>query len=106
MMDTDVMVARLVAQAETEGAGLVTLRALAEEASEAGAARVLVRLGLADPQACADLGELRQLLGAWRDAKRAARNELVGWIVRIALALLLMGLAVKLGFVAMVRGAA
>ncbi len=48
------------------GASLVTLRALAEEASEAGAARVLERLGLSDPAARSDLGEMRQLLGAWR----------------------------------------
>ena len=100
----DAMLARIVAQAEGEGASLVTLRALAEEASEAGAERALERLGLNDPAARMDLGELRQLLGAWRDAKRAARNEIVGWIVRIALAALLMGLAVKLGLVAMMRG--
>lgn len=102
----DAMLARIVAQAEGEGATLVTLRALAEEASEAGAERALERLGLNDPAARVDLGELRQLLGAWRDAKRTARNEIVGWIVRIALAALLMGLAVKLGLVAMMRGAA
>ena len=104
MIETHAMLARLIAQAEGEGATLVTLRALAEEASEAGAERALERLGLADQAARTDLGELRQLLGAWRDAKRSARNEIVGWVVRICLALLLMGLAVKLGLVAMVRG--
>jgi hypothetical protein len=98
------MLARLVAQAETEGASLVTLRALAEEASEAGAERALERLGLSDPAARGDLGELRQLIGAWRDAKRTARNEAVEWFVRIVLALFLLGLAVKLGLIAMVRG--
>ena len=104
-MDTQTMLARLIAQAEGEGASLVSLRALAEEASEAGAERALERLGLSDPAARGDLGELRELLGAWRDAKRSARNEVVGWMVRICLALLLMGLAVKLGLIAMVRGA-
>lgn len=104
-MDTQSLVARLVAQSEGEGASLVTLRALAEEASEAGAERALERLGLADPQARGDLGELRELLGAWRDAKRAARNEFVNWFVRIGLALLLMGLAVRFGLVALVKGA-
>ena len=103
-METQALLARLVAQAETEGAGLVTLRALAEEASEAGAERALERLGLSDPAARGDLGELRELLGAWRDAKRSARNEIVNWVVRIGLALLLVGLAVRLGLVAMVRG--
>jgi hypothetical protein len=105
MIESEAMLARLIAQAEGEGASLVTMRALAEEASEAGAGRALERLGLSDPAARGDLGELRQLLGAWRDAKRSARNELIGWVVRIMLALLLMGLAMKLGLVAMVKGA-
>ena len=88
-MNTE-MLARLIAQGEEEGAALVTLRALAEEASELGARR--------------DIGELRELLGAWRDAKASARNALIGWAVRVALALLLMGLAVRLGLGEMVRG--
>ena len=98
------MLARLIAQAEDEGAAMVTLRALVEEASELGAERVLERLGLADPGARRDIGELRELLGAWRDAKASARNALIGWAVRVALALLLMGLAVRLGLGEMVRG--
>jgi hypothetical protein len=36
-------------------------------------------------------------LSAWRDAKRSARKAAIGWLVRMALALLLIGLAVKLG---------
>jgi len=96
MTDTR-MLARLIAQAEGEGASLATLRGLAEEASEAGAERALERLGLHDATARGDIGELRELLGAWRDAKRSARREVVQWCVRIALALLLMGLAVRLG---------
>ncbi|AGH51128.1 MULTISPECIES: DUF6127 family protein [Sphingomonas] len=102
-MGTD-MIARLVEQAEAEGASLVTLRALAEEASEIGAERAMERLGLADAAARADIGELRQLLGAWRDAKRTARNEVIGWAIRIALALLLLGLAVKTGLIGLARG--
>jgi hypothetical protein len=98
------MLARLIAQAEGEGAGLVTLRALAEEASELGAGRALERLGLADPKARGDLDELRELLGAWRDAKASARNAVIGWVLRIGLALLLMGLAVRFGLTDMVRG--
>jgi hypothetical protein len=96
--------ASLVAQAEGEGAARLTIRALAEEASECGAARALDLLGLADPQARSDLDELRGLLGAWRDAKRAARNEVIGWIARVSLALLLLGLSLKFGVVGLVRG--
>lgn len=98
------MLARLIAQAEDEGAAMVTLRALAEEASELGAGRAMERLGLSDPGARRDLGELRELLGAWRDAKASARNAAIGWMVRILLALLLMGLAVRLGLSDLVRG--
>ena len=89
--------ARLLAQAGEEGAQLNTLRAIVEETSELAADRVLVRLGLGDANAQEDLGQLRELLGAWRDAKSSARKALVGWFVRAGLALLLIGIAVRLG---------
>lgn len=82
---------------------LLALRGLIEEASEAGAARMLDRLGLADPTAARDLSELRELLQAWRDAKASARNAALGWIVRGLLALLLLGLAVRLGATELLR---
>ena len=44
-MTREDMLARLIAQASTEGGDLVTLRAIVEEASELGAHRVLHRLG-------------------------------------------------------------
>ncbi|MGB3319645.1 MAG: DUF6127 family protein, partial [Sphingopyxis granuli] len=55
------------------------------------------RLGLADAAARDDIGDLRQLLGAWRDAKTSAWKAAVDWTVRGLLALLLVGLAIKLG---------
>lgn len=91
------MLLHLAAQAEARGADLVTLRALIEEASDLGAARALARLGLADENAAKDMAELRELLSAWRDAKVTVRKAVLGWIVRGCLALLLLGLAVKLG---------
>ena len=97
MMNRNAMVARLVAQAEDEGADLVTLRAIIEEASELGAERVLLRMGLDDPAALADLSELRQLLQAWRDAKASAWKAVITWLVRGALALLLLGIAIRTG---------
>ena len=99
------MLARLVAQAEG-GPGamdMVMIRALVEEASELGAGRALERLGLADRRAEGDVRELRELLRAWRDAKKAARGAVIGWLVRIALALVLLGIAVKTGLVGLVR---
>lgn len=96
-MSDEAMLAQLMRQAGQEGAALVTLRALAEEASEVGAERALALLGLKDPQARRDMDELRELLQAWRDAKKSAWNTVVTWMVRIGLALLVAGMAVKLG---------
>lgn len=92
------VLAQLMAQGAREGADLSTLRAIAEEAGERSAMRALMRLGLADEAARRDLAELRELLEAWRDAKRSAWKAAAGWLVRVAGALLLTGLAVKLGF--------
>lgn len=97
------MLTLLVAQAEERGGDLVMIRALVEEASDLGAARALERLGLADATAHDDVRELRELLRGWRDAKRAARNAAVGWLIRVAAALLLLGLAVKVDLLRMLR---
>lgn len=91
------MLARLIAQEADQGGDLVSLRAIVEEASELGAERMLARLGLTDAHAQDDLMELRQLIRAWRDAKRSAWKAVVEWIVRGLLALLLIALAVRGG---------
>jgi len=98
------VLARLVAQAEGRPMDMVTVRALIEEASDLGAERALERLGLADRRAEGDVRELRELLSAWRDAKKAARGAVIGWVVRIAMAMILLGIAVKVGLVGLVRG--
>src|SRR3546814_1785944 len=92
--EANAMLAGLIVQAEARGTDMATLRALIEEASNLGAERALARLGLSDGDAGKDLGELRQLLQAWRDAKRTARAAVIGWLVRGCLAVLLLGLAV------------
>ena len=96
-MSREDILASLMAQAHEEGAGLVTLRAIVEEASLLATDRALERLGLGDAGAEGDLVELRELLQAWRDAKTSAWNALIEWIIRGALALLLIGIAVRLG---------
>lgn len=101
--DNASVLARLMAQAESSGADLLTLRALVEEASGAGAGRALDALGLGEPGARRDMEELRQLLRAWRDVKRSAWKAVVGWVVRVGLALLLVGMAVKLGLTELIR---
>lgn len=102
-MTREDMLARLVAQAAGSAPEIVTLRALVEEASELGAARALERLGLDDARARDDMAELRELLGAWRDAKKSAWKAAVDWLVRGVLALLLVGIALRLGVGEMLR---
>jgi hypothetical protein len=96
-LGAEAMLANLMAQSEARGVDLVTLRALVEESSQVGARRALASLGLDDARARRDMDELRELLGAWRDAKRTAWRAVVTWLVRIALAVLLIGIAVRLG---------
>ena len=95
--------ALLIAQAEVQGADMTTLRALVEEASELGAERALGALGLKDERARRDMDDMRELLQAWRDAKKSAWNAVVSWATRIVLALLVLGMAVRLGVLELLR---
>lgn len=102
-MTNEDMLARLMAQANTQGTDLVTLRAIVEESSQLGANRVLDRLGLDDEHAQGDLDELRELLSAWRAAKASATRAVIGWAVRAVMALLLIGIAVRIGLPGLLR---
>jgi hypothetical protein len=95
-LSAEALLASLMAQAGGRGVDMITMRALVEESSQAGARRALASLGLDDERARRDMDELRELLGAWRDAKRTAWRAVVSWMVRIALAVLLIGIAVRL----------
>ncbi len=97
------VLAQLVAQGGDDGADLATLRAIVEEAGELGAVRALARLGLSDDAAHGDMAELRELLKAWRDAKKSAVRAAVAWVVRMVLALVLVGIAVKLNFAGWIK---
>lgn len=102
-MDEEEALARLIALAGTSAPDAALLRAVVEEASELGVRRALARLGLADEAARDDIGDLRQLLGAWRDAKKSVWAAVVDWAVRGMLALLVVGLAMKLGFAGLLK---
>ena len=95
-MGAEALLASLMAQAEGRGVDLITLRALVEESSQAGARRALASLGLDDERARRDMDELRELLSAWRDAKRSAWRAVVTWLARLACAMVLIGIAVRL----------
>lgn len=103
MMNNEDLLTRLVAQAADDGGDMATLRAIVEEASQLGAQRMLARIGLDDATAPDDLQALRELLRAWRDAKASAWRAAVEWCVRGLLALLLIGIAYRLGFAELLR---
>jgi hypothetical protein len=100
----DSLLATLVAQADGKAFDFVTMRAMVEESSQAGARRALGALGLDDERARRDMDELRKLLGAWRDAKETAWRAVVTWVVRITLAALLVGLAVRFRLTDLITG--
>ena len=89
------------AQPNTTGDSMVNLpqddfEALLDRAAERGAERVLAHLGLENGHAARDIRELRDLLWAWRDARRTAWQTAVKVITTGILAALLVGAAIKL----------
>ena len=86
---------------ETGVAQSITLRPedlddLLTRAAERGAERCLAHLGLENGHAARDIRELRDLLEAWRDARRTAWQTSVKVITTGILATLLVGAAIKL----------
>lgn len=69
---------------------------LLDRAAERGAERCLAHLGLENGHAAKDIRELRDLLQAWRDARRTAWQTAVKVITTGILAALLVGAAIKL----------
>jgi hypothetical protein len=69
------------------------LRALLEDAAKRGADRTLARLGLEDQTAVEDLREVRDLLSAWRSARRVAWETMVRAATVGFLAILAAGFA-------------
>ncbi|KKW67926.1 membrane protein [Lampropedia cohaerens] len=69
---------------------------LLDRAAERRAERVLAHLGLENGHAAKDIRELRDLLQAWRDARRTAWQTAVKVITTGILAALLVGAAIKL----------
>ena len=69
---------------------------LLDRAAERGAERVLSHLGLENGHAAKDIRELRDLLEAWRDARRTAWQTTVKMVTTGLLAVILVGAAIKL----------
>ena len=69
---------------------------LLDRAAERGAERCLAHLGLENGGAAKDIRDLRELLEAWRDARRTAWQTVIRVSTTGILALLLVGAAIKL----------
>lgn len=69
---------------------------LLTKAAERGAERCLAHLGLENGHAAQDIRELRDLLDAWRDARRTVWQAAIKVITTGLLAALLVGIAIKL----------
>ncbi|MFN4263969.1 MAG: DUF6127 family protein [Thioalkalivibrionaceae bacterium] len=69
---------------------------LLDRATERRAERALAHLGLENGSAAKDIHELGDLLEAWRDARRTARQTVIKVITTGILAALLVGAAIKL----------
>lgn len=69
---------------------------LLTRAAERGAERCLAHLGLENGHAAKDIRELRDLLEAWRDARRTAWQTTIKVVTTGTLAALLVGAAIKL----------
>jgi hypothetical protein len=94
---TGAILAQLLSQTAEGGADLIVLRAIAEEAGELGASRALSRLGLDDAGAAKDMAELRELLTAWREAKKSMWQAVFGWTLKMVPVILMAGFALKFG---------
>jgi hypothetical protein len=69
---------------------------LLDRAAERGAERCLAHLGLENGSAARDIRELRDLLEAWRDARRTVWRTVIKVATTGLLAALLVGAAIKL----------
>ncbi len=67
-----------------------------DSAAQRGAEKCLAHLGLENGSAAKDIRELRDLLEAWRDARRTAWRTAVKVVTTAILAMLLVGAAIKL----------
>lgn len=74
------------------------LNTLLDQAAERGAERCLAHLGLENGHAARDIRELRDLLDAWRDARKTAWQTTIKVITTGLLASALVGIAIKLKF--------
>jgi hypothetical protein len=68
---------------------------LLDRAAERGAERCLAHLGLENGSAAKDIRDLRDLLEAWRDARRTAWQTVIRVATTGVLALLLVGAVIK-----------
>lgn len=69
----------------------VQLEAMLDRAAKRGARAALHEIGLDDDDAGADIRELRTVLTAWRETKRAIWTQVVKAVVTLLLAIMALG---------------
>jgi hypothetical protein len=69
------------------------LQEMLHKAAETGAKRALEQLGLHDEDAAKDVEEMRSLLEAWRDVRRAAWQTFVQSCIKGLLLVIVLGTA-------------
>lgn len=79
-----------------DGADPNTVFELIEMACERGACRALTRCGLIDDCAPRDIRELRDLLSAWRSARRLFWQTVLRWLTTAFVAFLIAAFAHEL----------
>ncbi len=80
------------------------LEELLNRAAERGAERCLAHLGLENGHAARDIRELRDLLEAWRDARKTFWRTTIRVATTAVLALLILGAVIKLKWMALSGG--
>ena len=71
------------------------LQTMLEKASEEGARKVLLQLGLSDEDAGADIRDLRVLIDGWRSVKKTAMKTIIQTVVVALLSALAVGATIK-----------
>lgn len=72
------------------------LEDIIDRAAERGAQRALAQIGLVNGEAARDIHELRDLLNAWRSARRIAWQTFIRLMITFLLLALLTGLTIRL----------
>jgi hypothetical protein len=73
-----------------------SLQRMLDDAARRGAEEALARIGLHDESSAKDIGDLRDLLSAWREVRSTAIRTSTKVLTTIIIGAVLVGLGIKL----------